>query len=100
MVQKNTVSTISNTTIKVPTWRSQKSKLICELASRTHDAERAARVARGCREEQDDAIDDPGDVEGDNCHNGEEQAKSKDNFFVLLIGQGASPDGKSTPRGR
>ena len=51
-------------------------------------------MARGCREEQDDAIDDPGDVEDDDRHNGEEQSKSQDYFFVLLIGQGASPDGK------
>ena len=49
--------------------KGQKSNLICELASRTHDAERATRVARGCREEQDDAIDDPGDVEDDDRHN-------------------------------
>ena len=68
--------------------------MICELASQTYDAECAARVARGCREEQDDAIDDPGDVEDDNRHNGEEKSKSQDYFFVLLIGQGASPDGK------
>ena len=75
--------------------KGQKSKLICELASRTHDAERAARVARGCREEQDDAIDDPGDVEDDNRHDGEEQAKSQDIFFDLHIGQ-PSPDGKQS----
>ena len=68
--------------------------MICELASQTYDAECPARVARGCREEQDDAIDDQGDVEDDDRHNGEEQAKSQDYFFVLLIGQGASPDGQ------
>ena len=75
--------------------KGQKSNLICELVSRTHDAERAARVARGCREEQDDAIDDPGDVEDDNRHDGEEQAKSQDIFFDLHIGQ-PSPDGKQS----
>ena len=92
MVQKNTVSTTSNTTIKVPTWRSkknekgQKSNLICELASRTHDAESAARVARVDAIEQDDAIDDPGDVEDDDRRNGEERSKSQDHFIVKGAG--------------
>ena len=72
--------------------KGQKSNLICELASQTYDAERAARVARGCREEQDDAIDDPGDVdEEDRRHNWEEKSKSQDHVLVSLIGQGASP---------
>ena len=73
--------------------KGQKSNLICELASRTHDAERAARVARGCREEQDDAIDDPGDVEDDDRRNGEERSKSQDHFLALFI-LIASPDSK------
>ena len=72
--------------------KGQKSNLICELACRTHDSEIAARVARGCREEQDDAIDDPGDVdEEDRRHNWEEKSKSQDHVLVSLIGQGASP---------
>ena len=99
MGQKSTVPTVSNATIKVPTWRSKKMKrvkshLICELASRTHDAEGTARVARGCREEQDDAIDDPGDVEEDGRRNGKERSKSQDHFLVVLIGQGAGQDSK------
>ena len=66
--------------------KGQKSNLICELACRTHDAEIAARVARGCREEQDDAIDDPGDVEDDDRRNGEERSKSQDHFIVNVAG--------------
>ena len=67
--------------------KGQKSNLICELACRTHDAEIAARVARVCREEQDDAIDDPGDVEDDDRRNGEERSKSQDHFIVKGAGQ-------------
>ena len=49
-------------------------------------------MARGCREEQDDAIDDPGDVdEEDRRHNWEEKSKSQDHVLVSLIGQGAIP---------
>ena len=51
-------------------------------------------MARGCREEQDDAIDDPGDVEDDDRHNGEEQTKSQDHLLALFIGQGTSQDSK------
>ena len=72
--------------------KGQKSNLICELACRTHDAEIAARVARVCREfpvlpvEQDEAIDDPGDVEDDDRRNGEERSKSQDHFIVKGAG--------------
>ena len=66
--------------------------LTYELASRTHDAEGAARVARGCREEQDDdEIDDQEDA-GD-----EESVKSLDHFLVLFIGQDAGQDSKPAP---
>ena len=67
--------------------------MTCKLVSRTHDAESTARVARGCREEQDDAIDDPGDVEDDDRRNGEERSKSQDHFLALFI-LIASPDSK------
>ena len=47
-------------------------------------------MARGCRDEQDDAIDDPGDVEEEDRHNCREKSKSQDHLLVSLIGQGAS----------
>ena len=50
-------------------------------------------MARVCREEQDDAIDDPGDVEDDDRRNGEERSKSQDHFLALFI-LIASPDSK------
>ena len=43
--------------------------------------------------EQDDAIDDPGDVEDDDRRNGEERSKSQDHFLALFI-LIASPDSK------